>query len=136
MCVYVRWLKDQSYFCKIEPPYFKNVALVKFSPTGNLLLIGNENCQHCYIYRMFKAPNSKYPHCACKLDVKLIFSLFRGYTEAVVVDCSFANNPQPGDEKFLLINSCNGTSHVYKLNSSHQKSHVVFKRDIGPVLEP
>lgn len=93
MCICIRWIKDNDFFAEIEPPFFNNVGLVRFSPTGKLLLVGNENCQHFYIYKLFKKPGSKYPHCDCKLDTKLMFSLFRGYTPAVVIDASFALNP-------------------------------------------
>jgi hypothetical protein len=54
--------------------------------------------------------------------VRLVYSLFRGYTSALVTDIQFVTvppgipNPANSDkEQILIINSSNGTSHIYSL---------------------
>lgn len=54
--------------------------------------------------------------------MRLVYSLFRGYTSTLVTDVQFVTIP-PGlqgpsysdREQILIINSSNGTSHVYSL---------------------
>jgi len=50
--VRVRDLDDSKLFVEIHPPFFKNISLVRFSPSGRYLLLGNENCQYFYIYEI------------------------------------------------------------------------------------
>jgi len=40
----IRDLETSSLFAEVYAPYFKNVSLVRFSPSGRYLLVGNENC--------------------------------------------------------------------------------------------
>ena len=42
--VRIRDLDSQSLFIELSPPFFKTISLVKFSPSGRLLLVANENC--------------------------------------------------------------------------------------------
>jgi hypothetical protein len=42
--VRIRDLEDSKLFAEIVPPFFKNISFVKFSPSGRLLLLANENC--------------------------------------------------------------------------------------------
>ena len=37
---------------EISPPYLKSVSLVKFSPSGRLILVGNEAGQYFYVYEL------------------------------------------------------------------------------------
>ena len=53
MKVLIHNLSEDGSFDKIaeiSPPYLKHVSLVKFSPSGKLLLIGNEAGQYFYVY--------------------------------------------------------------------------------------
>ena len=40
----LRDLETSALFSEIQAPFFKNVSLVRFSPSGRYLLVGNENC--------------------------------------------------------------------------------------------
>ena len=37
---------------EITPPFLKHISLVKFSPSGRLLLVGNESGQYFYVYEL------------------------------------------------------------------------------------
>lgn len=41
--VRIRDLENSTLFAEIKPPFFKNISLVRFSPSGRWLLLGNEN---------------------------------------------------------------------------------------------
>eukprot|EP00826_Nyctotherus_ovalis_P009353 TRINITY_DN12464_c0_g1_i11.p1 TRINITY_DN12464_c0_g1~~TRINITY_DN12464_c0_g1_i11.p1 ORF type:complete len:452 (+),score=113.96 TRINITY_DN12464_c0_g1_i11:120-1475(+) len=58
--VIVQRIVDSATFCKISPKYFKGITLLKFSKSGTLLLMGNENAQLFYIYKLF--PETNYRH--------------------------------------------------------------------------
>ncbi len=49
--------------------------------------------------------------------IRLTYSLFRGYTSAFVTDVQFASESEncTDKEQILIINSSNGTSHIYNL---------------------
>lgn len=42
--VKIRDLKTHSIFAEIKPPFFQSISVLKFSPSGRFILIGNENC--------------------------------------------------------------------------------------------
>ena len=50
--VRLRDLENSTLFYEIQPPFFKNISLVRFSPSGRYLVVGNENCQYFYIYEI------------------------------------------------------------------------------------
>ena len=100
--VQIRDLKTHRLVAEIEPPFFDSISVLKFSPSGRYLLIGNQDCQCFYIYEIFPAsclrvhgteggPNSTnmavgiYPT-SCQETVRLQYSLFRGNTIAKVTD--------------------------------------------------
>ena len=83
--VRLRDLQSSSLFAEIQPPFFKNISLVRFSPSGRLLLLGNENCQYFYIYEILPQTNQRFSKCCnfCHFErIRLAYSLFRGYTSA------------------------------------------------------
>jgi len=113
--VIIKRISDNFPLATISPPYFTKISLLKFSPSGNLLLIGNENSQHFYIYRLF--PETALRHINEKSSKHqkaaiLIYSIFRGYTSATVSNVAFSF-----DDNWLIINSSKGTSHIYKLDN-------------------
>jgi len=119
----------------IEPPseIFKSISLIQFSPSGKFLVVGNENNQCFYVYELFPSsgirtngpsgPNSTnlslglYPRNK-RESVRLQYYLFRGYTMARVTDISFVGDSNCSNdlEQILVINTSNGTSHIYNLN--------------------
>jgi hypothetical protein len=44
IAVKIRDLETSKLFAEIRPPFFKNISLVRFSPSGRYLLVANENC--------------------------------------------------------------------------------------------
>ena len=50
--VLIRNIHTHELFAEIEPPFFESISFLKFSPSGRLLLIANENCQYFYIYEI------------------------------------------------------------------------------------
>jgi hypothetical protein len=58
--VRIRDLETSTLFAEIQAPYFKNVSLVRFSPSGRYLLMGNESCQFFYIYEILPATNQRF----------------------------------------------------------------------------
>jgi hypothetical protein len=93
-------LESSTLFAEINPPLFKNISLVKFSPSGRYLIIGNENCQYFYIYEILPQTNQRFqglsrtcPSNHCHQErVRLTYSLFRGYTSALVTDIQFVSD--------------------------------------------
>lgn len=87
--VRIRDMETSKLFAEIYPPFFKNISLVKFSPSGRLLLVANENCQYFYIYEVLPQTNQRFSRCQnfCNSErLRLAYSLFRGYTAALVSD--------------------------------------------------
>ena len=41
--------------CTISPPFLKHISLLRFSPSGRFLLIGNESGQYFYVYELWPA---------------------------------------------------------------------------------
>jgi len=111
--VIVQRIVDSAVFCKISPKYFKGITIIKFSESGTLLLLGNENAQLFYIYKLF--PETGYRHISNNQGkaAVLLYSIFRGYTSAKVSSVSFSLC-----EKWLIINSAKGTSHIYRLDEN------------------
>ncbi len=60
--VRIRDLESSTLFAEIRPPFFKNISLVRFSPSGRYLIIGNENCQYFYIYEILPQTNQRFGH--------------------------------------------------------------------------
>lgn len=92
--VRIRDLEDSKLFAEISPPFFKNISLVKFSPSGRYLLLGNENSQYFYVYEVLPQTNLASKKCEnlCHQErIRLTYSLFRGYTSAFVTDVQFAS---------------------------------------------
>ena len=58
----VMWDTEETFeqVCEITPPYLKHISLIKFSPSGRHLLIGNESGQYFYIYELW--PETKRRH--------------------------------------------------------------------------
>ena len=100
--IQVRRLNDHKIIAEIEPPNFKSIALLKFSPSGRLLLVGNECCQVFYLYEIMPATGLRshdgeagpdatnmcqgiYTESAWE-QVRLRYTLFRGNTPARVSD--------------------------------------------------
>lgn len=114
----------------IEPPFFESVSFLKFSPSGRLLLIANENCQYFYVYELLPStglrvqgtggPNNQsigfLPPDKQEL-VRLQYYLYRGITSANVTDVQFvsSSNKNSDLEQLIVINTSNGTSHIYNL---------------------
>ena len=120
--------------CSIEPPFLKHISLLRFSPSGRFILIGNESGQYFYVYELwpetgnrFDGPNSG-P--GTELSAKLRFTLFRGFRPALISDCQFLahGNSEPSFET-VVINSLNGTTHVFRLDTIRAGSAV---RTISP----
>ncbi|CDW73531.1 UNKNOWN [Stylonychia lemnae] len=133
--VRVRDLQDSTLFFEIQPPFFKNISLVRFSPSGRYLLVGNENSQYFYIYEILPQQNQRFMKCdnLCHYErVRLVYSLFRGYTSAMVTDVQFVNlSLNFSDlEQILIINSSNGTSHIYHLNNPSQVNETPIQKKI------
>ena len=110
--------------CQISPPFLKHISLIRFSPSGRHLLIGNESGQYFYIYELWPATEQRFsPQChrgrnfCTKLSATLRFTLFRGFRPALISDCQFlaAGGSEPTTET-VVINSLNGTSHVFRLD--------------------
>lgn len=146
VAVRLRDLETSTLFAEIAPPFFKNISLVKFSPSGRYLIIGNENCQYFYIYEILPQSNQRFRTSACgsiacnQERVRLTYSLFRGYTSAQVTDIQFVSGAHSGipngvgrytdHEQILIINSSNGTSHVYSLKKPKKTNDTpIFKRN-------
>ena len=92
IAVRIRDLDDSKLFAEITPPFFKNISLVRFSPSGRYLLLANENSQYFYIYEILPQTNLRFKRCEnfCHQErVRLCYSLFRGYTAAFVTDVQF-----------------------------------------------
>ena len=100
--VRIRDLETSTLFAEIQAPLFKNVSLVRFSPSGRYILIGNENCQFFYVYEVLPQTNQRFNSASnhkkscegnmCHSDrVRLAYSLFRGYSSAVVTDVQFVS---------------------------------------------
>ena len=103
---------------EISPPFLKHISLMKFSPSGRLLLIGNESGQYFYIYELAPQTQLRFSECkgfCVKQAPKLKFTLFRGFRPAQISDCQFLSheNSQPNTET-VVINSMNGTAHVFR----------------------
>lgn len=62
--VRIRDLDNSGIFAELQPPFFKNISLVRFSPSGRLLLLGNENCQYFYIYEIIPSTNKRFNKCS------------------------------------------------------------------------
>ena len=46
--------------CQISPPFLKHISLVRFSPSGRHLLIGNESGQYFYIYELWPSTEQRF----------------------------------------------------------------------------
>lgn len=142
----MRNIHTHQLFAEIEPPFFESISFVKFSPSGRLLLIANENCQYFYIYEILPStglrvqgaggPNNQsigFQPRAKQETVRLQYYLFRGYTSAQVTDVQFvsAQNCSSDLEQTIIINTSNSTSHVYNLNKNQgqNKSPVIKSAD-------
>lgn len=90
---------NHSLLEKIEPPFFESISFLKFSPSGRLLLVANENSQYFYVYEIMPAtglrvngaggPNNQsmgFQPKERQESVRLQYYLFRGFTSAMVTD--------------------------------------------------
>ena len=48
---------------EISPPFLKHISLVKFSPSGRLILIGNESGQYFYVYELSPQSQQRFSEC-------------------------------------------------------------------------
>lgn len=107
--------------CQISPPFLKHISLLRFSPSGRFLLIGNESGQYFYVYELWPATSSRFNSCSgccTKLEASLRFTLFRGFRPALISDCQFlAPGHSESTTETVVINSLNGTTHVFRLNT-------------------
>lgn len=113
---------DFEQVCKISPPFLKHISLIRFSPSGRHLLIGNESGQYFYIYELWPSTGTRFNQCSgfcTKLSATLKFTLFRGFRPALISDCQFLGHgsSEPTTET-VVINSLNGTTHVFRLNTA------------------
>jgi len=99
---------------QVFPPHFQHISTIRFSPSGRQLVVGNESCQYFYIYEFYAQTNQRFY--SPQQQLKLSYTLFRGYTSAVVTDIAFIQLGAEEGEQILLINSSNGTSHAFYLN--------------------
>ena len=101
------------------------------------MVVGNENNQCFYVYELYPSssirtngpsgPNTTnmslgiYPRHK-RETVRLQYHLFRGYTMARVTDIQFVSDSNCSSdlEQILVINTSNGTSHIYNLNKQNQ----------------
>eukprot|EP01022_Parablepharisma_sp_SALTPOND_P008051 TRINITY_DN135118_c4_g1_i1.p1 TRINITY_DN135118_c4_g1~~TRINITY_DN135118_c4_g1_i1.p1 ORF type:complete len:1167 (+),score=56.64 TRINITY_DN135118_c4_g1_i1:1525-5025(+) len=116
--VVIQRIVDSAVLCRISPPYFKGVSLVKFSPSGTLLLVANENGQQFYIYKLFPETNLRHLSSGSAKVANLVYSIFRGYTSATVSSVAFSLC-----EHWLIINSAKGTSHIYRLDENTRSAN-------------
>jgi len=134
--VRIRDLNTSALFVELKPPFFKNISLVKFSPSGRYLLVSNENCQYFYIYELLPSTNKRFDRCpnmCLQEKIRLQYSLFRGYTAAVVTDVQFLKNSNvySDKEQLLVINSSNGTSHVFNLRKNYTMNEIPIQKVAG-----
>ena len=112
---------DFEQVCSIEPPFLKHISLLRFSPSGRYILIGNESGQYFYVYELWPETANRFNSCSgccTKLGATLRFTLFRGFRPALISDCQFLahGNSEPTTET-VVINSLNGTTHVFCLKT-------------------
>eukprot|EP00826_Nyctotherus_ovalis_P010937 TRINITY_DN12852_c0_g3_i4.p1 TRINITY_DN12852_c0_g3~~TRINITY_DN12852_c0_g3_i4.p1 ORF type:complete len:765 (-),score=185.91 TRINITY_DN12852_c0_g3_i4:118-2412(-) len=116
----VKNVKNDVVICRFSPRYFNGVTVIKFSPSGTLLLLGNENAQQFYIYKLF--PETHCRHLSSSLSsgkaAVLLYTIFRGYTSATISNVEFSLN-----ERWVIISSAKGTSHIYRLDENAGSSH-------------
>lgn len=142
----LRNINTHRLFAIIEPPFFESISFLKFSPSGRLLLVANENCQYFYVYEILPAtslrvqgaggPNNQsigfLPTEKQEL-VRLQYYLYRGITSAIVTDVEFVStsNVQTDLEQLIVINTSIGTSHIYNLNKyqNQNRSPVIKSAD-------
>ncbi len=111
--IVVQRLEDSSPVATMVPPYFRDVSLLRFSPSATLLLAANEGGQQFYVYRLFPEAGTRHMR-SCR-SATLLYSIFRGYTSAVICSAEFSLC-----ERWLTITSAKGTSHVYRLDDELQ----------------
>ncbi len=114
--IIVKRMADNATLATITPPYFNGISLLKFSPSGSLLLVANESGQYFYLYKLFPETNWRHLSAQAAAQQKaamLVYSIFRGYTSAKVSDVSFSLC-----ENWLIVNSAKGTSHIYRLDAN------------------
>lgn len=82
---------DFELIAEISPPFFSYITLVKLSPSGRLLLVGNEYSQFFHVYQLFPKTGRRFNEksCFCKhLQARLRFILMRGkFSSAKITDC-------------------------------------------------
>jgi len=82
---------DFELIAEISPPFFSYITLVKLSPSGRLLLVGNEYSQFFHVYQLFPQTGRRFNEksCFCKhLQARLRFILMRGkFSSAKITDC-------------------------------------------------
>ena len=98
---------------EITPPYFKNVSFLQFSKSGRFLVMANEKGQYLYVYKLFPCTNFRHNRSENLKKTMLVYSLFRGYTAAIISDCVFSSN-----EKSICLSTLNGTSHYFILDEA------------------
>jgi len=118
--VIIRNIKDDTIICKFSPRYFNGITVIKFSSSGTLLLLGNENAQQFYIYKLFPETHCRHlsPSLSSGKAAVLLYTIFRGYTSAKVSSVQFSLN-----ERWVIISSAKGTSHIYRLDEHTEYSN-------------
>ena len=90
-------------------PYFKDrISYIKFFHGSNYFIVGNSDSQIFYIYEIYPQTNLKYE--SKPLDCKIIYSLYRGVTSAMINSIDWS-----ACKKFIVISSSKGTFHLFYL---------------------
>lgn len=56
---------DFELIAEISPPFFNFITLVKLSPSGRLLLVGNEYSQFFHVYQLFPQSGRRFNSKRC-----------------------------------------------------------------------
>jgi hypothetical protein len=59
---------DFDLIAEISPPFFTYITLLKLSPSGRLLLVGNEYSQFFHVYELFPQTGRRFngKQCFCR----------------------------------------------------------------------
>jgi len=105
-------LKTNELMDTIIPPFFENVSCLKLSSSGSKLIIGNEQGQYFYVYEIYFSSNLRHYNKNNKKirTCELIYSLFRGYTNAFINQVLFSNC-----EQWVCVSTSHGTAHIFNI---------------------
>ncbi len=86
----VKSITDGREHARGRVPFFTQISSVHFSPSGELLVVGNEKAQYFFILRLF--PDTSAVHPRGDKQFSILYSLFRGYTQAGLSDITFSRD--------------------------------------------